>query len=189
MKSSPAIVVMISALSITAWVICSPTVDRRPTVTLSNRSTAGIAITSVDFDCLWNFEGRVTEIPLRDLYDPSSVIIADSEVLTYNWSTHTFTVTAAASDRIPRIFAVGTKYFILSVNGEPCYLGAIETRHYSDEHYMPTILVDELPRPGGDQPVSIHLDPCYTFGGSTVSVDIRFNQRLKQYLADTNRLE
>lgn len=173
------------------YVSASGKSNKPTTLSAAPASSKGIEITSVNFDVLCEFDGPWSEIPLRDLYDEEAVIISDSEIREYDWNSHTMAVATTGSDRIPRVgeFLVGSQYFLLSVNAEPCFLGAIETNHYSSEHFMPTILVDQLPRRGGAQPLNIRLDSCYVFADGGTSDDKRPDSRLKRYLKDTRRLK
>jgi hypothetical protein len=154
---------------------------------------AGIQVSLVDFDIIWQFDGPPESMPLSNLIDDSAVLISDADILSYNWGEHSITISGAALDRLPRRgeFSVSSQYFLLSVNAEPCYLGSIETKRSSDSKRLPTILVDDLPARGGGDPATIPIIECYPAGMFAVpfSVDKRYNERLKRFLKKTGRLD
>ena len=152
----------------------------------------GIEIFVVDHDYTlkynaWNAEN----IPLNSIELPDEPTLVDEDIISYSWVGHRMVLTANGVDKLPRTgeFSVGSRFFILAVNRTPCYAGSLETRLSSMGHACPTIITDYLPSRGGTEDFEIAIDAGYPDTGLTTTLnDLRFNERLRNWLDRTNRL-
>ena len=103
-----------------------------------------------------------TDATLATVKLPSTATVLDSEVVEYDWETHTITLTPEGCNRLPRSneFSIAVPmYFIFSVNRKPCYMGCITNRILNFGTNYPAIVSEDLPTRGGPKQVDITIKP------------------------------
>ncbi len=100
------------------------------------------------------------------------VLIASEELIHYDWTTHTFTLTAEAAARLNRQDLIGTP-FVVCVDEDPIYVGVFWSSYFSRSY--DGIVIDLLAL---DQGPKLHIATAYpespeSFRGQDRRSDVR----------------
>jgi|SRR5208282_3085571 len=137
----------------------------------------------VDARILGYYKGDWSQVKLSP-----TPVITDADILTYDFTTHSMTLTLEAIGRIPRPSVSGTP-FVVVADGEKIYLGAFTTSISSIPTALPSIMVDRRWL-YTNQPANILLiERGYPNDSFGVGKDPRSDKRIKTVLAALNKLE
>lgn len=117
------------------------------------------------------------EAPRIGLYYLGDLVLSDSDIVRYCWSSHYMQLTPEAAQRLPKSVGVHGRPFVLMVDGVKCYSGAFWTHLSSLATVQPVIMVDTLEE---FPSTAVNSTPRVTFRSSWGIHTPRLNYQLTQ---------
>lgn len=110
--------------------------------------------------------------------------MSEQDIVSYDWQTHTMTLTKSGEKKIPQMKAVGTfgKEFIVVADGQRCYRGAFWCSFSSVGYNHPIIDVAN----GGR---TVQIQRAYPSAKFATGDDPRPDKRIHQVLEALGKLE
>jgi len=133
----------------------------------------------------------LVKAPFRDSHGDIEKVTLESEPLltekdlaSYDWQTHTLTLTHSGAQRIPKLEDVGTggKAFVIMADGQRCYQGAFWTSLSSCSSSLPVI--DVWPRTD-----SFQIQRAYPSAKFAVGDDPRPDERIRRVLKALGKIK
>ena len=116
----------------------------------------------------------------------SQPLFTEADLIAYYWTNHAFQLTAEASARILSLSPVSARgnWFVITANGQRCYVGAFWTMVSSLGCPHPVILI-----PMGEKTTTFQIDAGYPSGKIPAGyIDQRNNETIKNALREAGKL-
>ena len=123
------------------------------------------------------------KVELRDYQ-----LLTEKHIVSYDWDTHTITLTKEGIQRIPASSLIGVRgrSFVIVADGERCYLGAFWSSFSSISCPVPVI---NILKPGAPiESGTIQIERAYPTARFGTGADPRFDERIKKVLEETGKL-
>jgi hypothetical protein len=125
---------------------------------------------------------NLEKVELRDYK-----LLTEDHIESYDWDTHTITLTKEGSRRIPSssLRGVRGRSFVIVADGQRCYLGAFWSSLSSTSCPVPVInILRQNPYESG----KIQIERAYPSAKFGQGEDPRFDERIKKVLEETGKL-
>lgn len=123
------------------------------------------------------------KVELRDYQ-----LLTEKHIVSYDWDTHTITLTKEGIQRIPASSLIGVRgrTFVIVADGKRCYLGAFWSSLSSISCPVPVI---NILKPGSPiESGTIQIERAYPTAQFAQGADPRFDDRIKKVLEETGKL-
>lgn len=129
------------------------------------------------------YDRRQKKVELEDYK-----LLTEKHIISYDWDTHTITLTEEGIKRIPASSAIGVRgrSFVIVADGQQCYQGSFWSSFSSFSCPIPVINVLRL-----DAPIEsgrIQIERAYPSDKFAQRADPRFDDRIKKVLEETGKL-
>jgi HEAT repeat protein len=115
-------------------------------------------------------------------------ILTEKHIVSYDWDTHTMTLTKEGVQRIPSSSLIGVRgrSFVIVADGQRCYLGAFWSSFSSISCSVPVI---NIHKPGAPiESGKVQIERAYPTGKFAQGKDPRFDDKIKNVLKETGKL-
>lgn len=115
-------------------------------------------------------------------------LLTEKHIVSYDWDTHTITLTKEGIQRIPASSLIGVRgrSFVIVADGERCYLGAFWSSFSSFSCPVPVINIHKADSPIGSG--RIQIERAYPSARFAKGADPRFDDRIKKVLEETGKI-
>lgn len=109
-------------------------------------------------------------------------LLTEQDIVSYDWQTHTMTLTEAGEKKIPKTLGTGGKEFMIVADGRRCYRGAFWTSFSSISYPDPIIDVVQRGR-------TVRIQRAYPSERFTTGQDPRPDKRIRQVLEALGKIK
>lgn len=129
------------------------------------------------------YDGKPEDAELSEYW-----LFTENQIESYDWDTHTITLSKEGVQRIPAGSTIGVrgKSFVVIADGQLCYLGAFWSSFSSISCPVPVINILRLHDPTA--PPRIQIERAYPSPKFGRGPDPRFDERIRKVLEETGKL-